>query len=58
MKSYLDHLLQDNDNDDEIDKLKGQLLKLFLDEVEKCRNESNRRWSLDFARLNIIATRP
>jgi trans-aconitate 2-methyltransferase len=58
MKSYLDHLLQGNDNDDEIDKLKALLLKLFLDEAEKCSNVSNRRWFLDFVRLNIIAHRP
>ncbi len=60
MKSYLDHLSQDNDNDnhDEIDKLKALFLKLFLDEAEKCTSQSNRRWFLDFARLNIIAHRP
>ena len=58
MKSYLDHLLQGNDNDDEIDKLKDLFLKLFLDEAEKCSSQSNRRWFLDFVRLNIIAHRP
>jgi hypothetical protein len=59
MKSYLDHLSQDNDNDDDgIDKLKALFLKLFLDEVKKCSNKSNKRWFLDFVRLNIIAHRP
>ena len=59
LKSYLDYLSQDNDNgDDRIDKLKAVFLKLFLDEVKKCSNKSNRRWFLDFVRLNIIAHRP
>ena len=59
MKSYLDHLSQDNDSDDDrIDKLKALFLKLFLDEVKKCSNKSNRCWFLDFVRLNIIAHRP
>jgi len=59
MKSYLDHLSQDDDSDDDmIDKLKASFLKLFLDEVKKCSNKSNRRWFLDFVRLNIIAHRP
>ncbi len=59
LKSYLDYLSQDNDSgDDRIDKLKALFLKLFLDEVKKCSNKSNRRWFLDFVRLNIIAHRP
>ena len=59
MKSYLDHLSQDNDTDDDrSDKLKALFLKLFLDEVKKCSNKSNRRWFLEFVRLNIIAHRP
>jgi trans-aconitate 2-methyltransferase len=59
MKSYLDHLSQDKDNDDDgIDKLKALFLELFLDEVKKCSNKSNKRWFLDFVRLNIIAHRP
>jgi trans-aconitate methyltransferase len=59
MKSYLDHLSQDNHRDnDKIDKLKTLFLKLFLDEVKKCSNKSDKRWFLDFVRLNIIAQRP
>jgi trans-aconitate 2-methyltransferase len=59
LKSYSDYLSQHNDNgDDRIDKLKTLFLKLFLDEVKKCSNKSNRRWFLDFVRLNIIAHRP
>jgi trans-aconitate methyltransferase len=59
LKSYLDYLSQDNDiGNDRIDKLKALFLKLFLDEVKKSSNKSNRRWFLDFVRLNIIAHRP
>lgn len=59
MKPYLDHLSQDNSEDvNGIDKLKALFLKLFLDEVKKCNNESNRHWFLDFVRLNIVARRP
>ena len=59
LKSYSDYLSQHNDNgDDSIDKLKTLFLKLFLNEVKKCSNKSNRRWFLDFVRLNIIAQRP
>jgi trans-aconitate 2-methyltransferase len=59
LKSYSDYLSQHNDNgDDRIDKLKTLFLKLFLDEVKKCSNKSNRRWFLDFVRLNIVAHRP
>jgi trans-aconitate methyltransferase len=58
LKSYLDHLPPpDNDTDDDI-KLKALFLDVFLDEVEKLSSKSNRRWFLDFARLNIIAHRP
>jgi hypothetical protein len=58
MKPYLDHLSQDNGEDDNgIDKLKALFLKVFLDVVKKCNNESNRHWFLDFVRLNIIAHR-
>jgi trans-aconitate 2-methyltransferase len=56
MKSYLEHLSRDND--DGIDKLKALFLELFLDEVEKCTDKSNKCWFLDFVRLNIIAHRP
>jgi trans-aconitate 2-methyltransferase len=56
MKSYLDHLASDSDNDD-TDSLKTLFLQLFLDEVEKHGNKSN-KWFLDFVRLNIIADRP
>jgi trans-aconitate 2-methyltransferase len=56
MKSYLDHL--SSDNDDDIEKLKALFLNVFLDEVEKRSNKSNARWFLDFVRLNIIAHRP
>lgn len=59
MKSYLDHLSRDNDDD--IDKLRTLFLDLFLDEVEKCgkgNNKSSASWFLDFVRLNIIAHRP
>jgi trans-aconitate 2-methyltransferase len=55
MKSYLERLSQDNDDND---KLKNLFLELFLDEVEKCSNKSKTRWLLDFIRLNIIAHRP
>jgi trans-aconitate 2-methyltransferase len=58
MKPYLDHLSQDNSEDvNRNDKLKALFLKLFLDEVKKCNNESNRHWFLDFVRLNIVARR-
>ncbi len=56
LKSYLDHLSQKND--EHIDKLKDLLLELFLDEIEKCKNKSDKQWFLDFIRLNIIAYRP
>lgn len=55
IKSYLDHLPQDNEGT-EIDKLKTLLLDMFLNEVEKCGNtSSSASWFLDFVRLNIIA---
>lgn len=57
MKPYLDHLSQDNGDDNGIDKLKALFLKVFLDVVKKCNNESNRHWFLDFVRLNIVAHR-
>jgi hypothetical protein len=41
MKSYLERLSQDNDEDD--DKLKTLFLELFLDEVEKCSDKSKTR---------------
>jgi len=57
IKSYLDHLSRDND-DDEIDKLKTLFLDVFLDKIEKCgNNKSSASWFLDFVRLNIIAHR-
>ena len=57
LKSYLDHLSQDNDDPD-IDNLKTLFLELFLNEVEKCgNNKSSVSWFLDFVRLNIIAQR-
>ena len=58
MKSYLDHLSPDNDDD--TDKLRTLFLEVFLDEVKKCsnNNKSSERWFLDFVRLNIIAHRP
>ena len=56
MKSYLERLSQDNDEDG--DKLKTLFLELFLDEVEKCSDKSKTRWFLDFVRLNIVAHRP
>ena len=55
LKSYLDHLFQKNDEHTE--ELKDLLLELFLDEVEKCNNKPDKRWFLDFIRLNIIAYR-
>jgi trans-aconitate 2-methyltransferase len=55
MKSYLEHLSPDNDDDY---KLKTLFLDLFLDEVEKCSNRSKARWFLDFVRLNIVDYRP
>ena len=58
MKSYLDYLSPDNDDD--TDELRTLFLEAFLDEVKKCsnNNKSSERWSLDFIRLNIIAHRP
>ncbi len=57
IKSYLDHLSRDNDDDD-IDKLKTLFLDVFLDKIEKCgNNKSSASWFLDFVRLNIIAHR-
>lgn len=56
LKSYLDHLSQKND--EHIDELKDLFLYLFLDQVEKYNNEPDKRWFLDFIRLNIIAYRP
>ena len=58
MKSYLDHLSPDNEDD--TDELRTLFLEAFLDEVKKCsnNNKSSERWSLDFIRLNIIAHRP
>ena len=57
IKSYLDHLSRDNDDDD-IDKLKTLFLDVFLDKIEKCgNNNSSASWFLDFVRLNIIAQR-
>jgi len=57
IKSYLDHLSQDNEGT-EIDKLKTLFLDMFLTEVEKCDNtSSSANWLLDFVRLNIIAQR-
>ena len=55
IKSYLEHLSQDNEDPD-IDKLKTLFLDMFLNEVEKSGNTSSRAsWFLDFVRLNIIA---
>ena len=57
IKSYLDHLSQDNEDPD-IDKLKTLFLDMFLNEVEKCGNtSSSASWFLDFVRLNILARR-
>ena len=53
MKPYLERLTADNDGH----KLKTLFLNLFLDEVEKCTNRSEERWSLDYVRLNILACR-
>ena len=53
MKPYLERLAADNDGR----KLKTLFLDLFLDEVEKCTNRSEERWSLDYVRLNIVAFR-
>jgi trans-aconitate 2-methyltransferase len=53
MKPYLERLGADNDGR----KLKTLFLDLFLDEVEKCTNRSEERWSLDYVRLNIICYR-
>jgi hypothetical protein len=53
MKPYLERLAADNDGR----KLKTPFLDLFLDEVEKCTNRSEERWSLDYVRLNIICCR-
>jgi hypothetical protein len=55
MKSYLEHRSEDNVD---IDALKVRFLELFLDEVEKCSNKSDKRWFLDFVGLHIIAHRP
>jgi trans-aconitate methyltransferase len=54
MKSYLEHLSPDNNDD----KLKTLFLNLFLDEVEKCSKKLKTHWFLDFVRLNIVAHRP
>jgi trans-aconitate 2-methyltransferase len=53
MKPYLEHLAVDNDGS----KLKNLFLDLFLDEIEKCINQSEERWFLDYVRLNIVAYR-
>ena len=55
IKSYLEHLSQDNEDPD-IDKLKTLFLDMLLNEVEKSGNtSSSASWFLDFVRLNIIA---
>lgn len=56
LRSYVDHLSQKNNSD--IDKLKDLFLELFLNEIEKFNNKSDKGWFLDFIRLNIIAYRP
>ena len=57
IKSYLDHLSQDNEDPD-IDKLKTLLLDTFLNQVGKCGNTSpSASWFLDFVRLNTLARR-
>jgi hypothetical protein len=53
MKSYLEYPSINNDKNG--DTLKALFLDSFLNDIEKCRDERDKQWHLDFVRLNIVA---